>query len=576
MDLLTPLLALDPTLVVVAVGLLVAGESAALLGLVVPGEVALLGAGALAAGGHLPVAWLLVAGVIGAVVGQLAGYGLGHRWGTPLLARATAHPRLARHLPRAEALVRGRGVAVVLLSRWAGPMRALVPLLVGSTRMPLGRYLAASLVGGIAWIGAVTGAGWLAARGTASAAGWLGWGSTVVVTVVVGVAVLAWLRAGAGTTSTSPRPWAAVGRAGIHRARRIAWPVLATGLGVAAVVLLVGSVGTDAIGDALTRLDGRLLTAAVALKAVAVAALVQVHRASYRLAGAASLGYREAVPVALGAFSLTQVLPGGGVAGGLYAQRRLRLHGADPVAATAGVLVFGTVNLGTLALGVGVATSLAAVVTPRYAGYAVISLAVTAVLGGALLATHAVTTRPAWRAAVARWLARRSWRGRPVASGWVATLSGPAPIVTPRQRDLLVPARWAALGWVADVAVLLCLVHAAGGEPPVLGVLVAFAAAHLLAGVPVTPGGLGVVEAGVAGTLVAFGVSPAVAAVTVVGHRLVSSVLPVLVGAPLVLRSLRRAPATPTSPGAPVSATAPVSPSPLPPAARPEEVTPCP
>lgn len=526
MDLLAPLQALDPTLVIVLVGLLVFGESAALLGLIVPGEVGLFAAGALAATGHLPLAPLLVAALVGAFAGQWVGYELGRRWGAPLLARAARYPSLARHLPRAEQLVQERGTSVVLLSRWAGPLRALVPLLVGSSQMRRDRFLVANLAGGALWIGGVGGAGWLAARGATSAAAWLGWTSTIAVTVVLGGLVLAWVHGGGDGVLTA-------------RLRRLAWPMAGTALGIGALALLIANVGTEAIASAVQQLDGWALLTAVGLKLVALACLTQVHRASYRLSGAGHLAYGQALPIALGAFSLTQVLPGGGVAGGLYAARRLRRHGADAVAATTGVLVFGTVNMGTLALGVGLATSVAALVAPRYGAYAVPSLAATVVLAAGLGLAYGLATRPAWRARVASRIDGLRWRGRTFGRSCAQALHRPV-TVTGGVRGLARPAVWSALAWTADVAVLVALVRAAGGDLPVLGVLVAFAAAHLLAGVPATPGGLGVVEAGMAGTLLAFGADAGVASVVVLGYRATASLLPVLLSAPVVVRGLRR------------------------------------
>ena len=52
--------------------------------------------------------------------------------------------------------------------------------------------------------------------------------------------------------------------------------------------------------------------------------------------------------------------------------------------------------------------------------------------------------------------------------------------------------------------------------------LLAFCASQLLAQVPITPGGLGVVEAGLTGFLVLIGVPASAAAVAVLAYRLVS------------------------------------------------------
>jgi uncharacterized protein (TIRG00374 family) len=71
---------------------------------------------------------------------------------------------------------------------------------------------------------------------------------------------------------------------------------------------------------------------------------------------------------------------------------------------------------------------------------------------------------------------------------------------------------------------------AVGASPDPGLVVLAFSAASVLTTVPVTPGGLGFVEAGLTGTLVLAGVSAAEAALATLAFRLVSYWLPTLFG----------------------------------------------
>jgi uncharacterized protein (TIRG00374 family) len=90
----------------------------------------------------------------------------------------------------------------------------------------------------------------------------------------------------------------------------------------------------------------------------------------------------------------------------------------------------------------------------------------------------------------------------------------------------------AALGrWGFDYLALLCVLAALSLEPEPALVLLAFASASLLGMIPITPGGLGFVEAGLAGLLVLAGVSAGDAAVATLAYRLVSFWLPLPVGA---------------------------------------------
>jgi uncharacterized membrane protein YbhN (UPF0104 family) len=90
----------------------------------------------------------------------------------------------------------------------------------------------------------------------------------------------------------------------------------------------------------------------------------------------------------------------------------------------------------------------------------------------------------------------------------------------------------AALGkWGFDYLALLCVLAALSAQPEPALVLLAYAAASLLGMIPLTPGGLGFVEAGLAGLLVLAGVSAGDAAVATLAYRLISFWLPLPVGA---------------------------------------------
>lgn len=113
----------------------------------------------------------------------------------------------------------------------------------------------------------------------------------------------------------------------------------------------------------------------------------------------------------------------------------------------------------------------------------------------------------------------------------------PAKLV--RERDIVVDVlgkRWweallfAAGRWVLDFLTLLAAIYALGVEPRASLVLLAFFAAQLLGTLPLTPGGLGFVEAGLTGTLTIAGVGAGAAVVATLAYRLVSFWLPIPAG----------------------------------------------
>src|SRR5205823_1347904 len=64
---------------------------------------------------------------------------------------------------------------------------------------------------------------------------------------------------------------------------------------------------------------------------------------------------------------------------------------------------------------------------------------------------------------------------------------------------------WATVNWLCDAASLWVFVAAYGHRVDLDGLVVAFGLANVLAAVPITPGGLGVVETVLTSTLVGFG-----------------------------------------------------------------------
>ena len=83
---------------------------------------------------------------------------------------------------------------------------------------------------------------------------------------------------------------------------------------------------------------------------------------------------------------------------------------------------------------------------------------------------------------------------------------------------------------VLDYLALLACLRAVGADPNPSLVLLAYVAAAFLGMIPLTPGGLGFVEAGLTGMLALAGVGASAAAVATLSYRLVSFWLPIPAG----------------------------------------------
>jgi uncharacterized protein (TIRG00374 family) len=90
---------------------------------------------------------------------------------------------------------------------------------------------------------------------------------------------------------------------------------------------------------------------------------------------------------------------------------------------------------------------------------------------------------------------------------------------------------WAALNWLLDAASLWSFVAAFGHFVDPIELFAAYGIANVLGAIPITPGGLGVIEASAATLLVSFGLTKDVATYAVLGWRLVNFWLPIPIGA---------------------------------------------
>jgi membrane protein DedA with SNARE-associated domain/membrane-associated phospholipid phosphatase len=127
-------------------------ESAAFMGLLVPGESIVVLSGFLASQGYLEIGDLLWVVSLGAVLGDSVGYSLGKAIGRGYFKR---HKRLLflkdKHFQRVDTYFRQHGGKTIFFGRFVGFLRAMAPFAAGMSRMPYGRFLVYNAAGGILW-----------------------------------------------------------------------------------------------------------------------------------------------------------------------------------------------------------------------------------------------------------------------------------------------------------------------------------------------------------------------------------------------------------------------------------------
>jgi membrane-associated protein len=169
-------------------------EAAILVGLVLPGEIALLVAGYFCHEGVLSLPIMLVVAVFCAIAGDSVGYEFG-RWFGPRLRESRVGRFVgASRWDKADAFLHRHGGKAVLLGRSIALLRALVPSMAGMARMRYRTFLPWNALGGLLWGSACVLLGYTFAASLHTVERYLTWGPIPIVVIVVAVVVFREVR----------------------------------------------------------------------------------------------------------------------------------------------------------------------------------------------------------------------------------------------------------------------------------------------------------------------------------------------------------------------------------------------
>ncbi|HEX4657165.1 MAG TPA: YbhN family protein [Streptosporangiaceae bacterium] len=316
---------------------------------------------------------------------------------------------------------------------------------------------------------------------------------------------------------TTPQPWRA-------RVRR-AWPVARYVIGLALAALAFEQVlgHKSELTEATVALEGLhwgWVLLGVAAEAGSFLAFAQVQRSLLR-AGRADVAIGPMVAITLAANSITNSIPAGSVIAPVYAFRQYRRQGADE--AVAGWSVVATFVVASVALAV-VAAVGASVASAEGASLDLIGVIVGVLVVSLAMGVLFVQNRAlVWAVTAFLRLCRRltGWpRGELAAQ--IDRIIRRLTVVRLSPGQL---GRLLLLGlsnWMLDCACLALSFLAVGASVPWKGLLLAYGAGQLAANLPITPGGLGVVEGSLTIALVAFGGAAPATVVAVLLYRVVS------------------------------------------------------
>lgn len=140
----------NPALSGLIIFLVAAGESLALVGILVPGVVFMLGVGTLVGLNAIGLGSSLFWATAGAISGDWLSYWLGRHYDRQLrhIWPLSRYPRL---IPRGERFFKRHGGKSVLFGRFVGPLRPIIPAVAGIMHMPQWKFYLVNVVSAVLW-----------------------------------------------------------------------------------------------------------------------------------------------------------------------------------------------------------------------------------------------------------------------------------------------------------------------------------------------------------------------------------------------------------------------------------------
>lgn len=305
----------------------------------------------------------------------------------------------------------------------------------------------------------------------------------------------------------------------------MAWRIVrfVVSLGLAAYGLSVVYGNRTELAGATSSLDHlrwEWLAAAAVVEFVSVMAFASLQRRLLR-AGRVTMSLGRMASITFAGNSIQNSLPAGPVFSNMYAFRQLRGRGADDV--LAGWVLVGTAGMTMITLvllaGIGLAGAYGTgsglnLVTDIVALLALSALAVFVWSRRDWIMNHQVAPLRL----VQRVFKRPEGDAKELIDEFVTRMDAISPTTT----DWMMATTFAVANWVFDVGCLIAAFLAVGAPVPWRALLLAYTAAQLVANLPITPGGLGVVEGSLAIGLVVFGGNRGKIEAAVLIYRLLS------------------------------------------------------
>ncbi|MGD9998085.1 MAG: YbhN family protein [Ilumatobacteraceae bacterium] len=283
-----------------------------------------------------------------------------------------------------------------------------------------------------------------------------------------------------------------------------------------------------------------LLLTGLGLEIAALYAYTLLTRASLGEAGHILSTWRL-FRIQMSTKALSSIVPGGSAAGSALGYRLITLSGVPGPDAGFALATAGLTSAVVLNVLFWISLVISIPIRGVNGGYA------TAAVSGVLLMAFAAglifsLLEGQGRAErLLRWIARKLRLNENRAAAGVRHIGGRLEELASDRQLLGRVVGWAAANWLLDAAALWVFLRAFGVTTDVDALLVAFGLVNVLAVIPITPGGLGVIDVGLPSALVGFGLTRSTAVLGVATYRLAQFFFPIVLGG-VLYASLRVGP----------------------------------
>ena len=228
--------------------------------------------------------------------------------------------------------------------------------------------------------------------------------------------------------------------------------------------------------------------------------------------------------------ALSSIVPGGSAAGSALGYRLLTMSGVQGPDAGFALATAGLGSAVVLNLLFWIALMISIPIRGVSSGYTSAALAgvVVMIIAGAVV--FGLTEGNQRAEQIVRWVARKLKLNENRAAAGVRQIGSRMEELARDKQMLLRVAFWAAMNWLFDIAALWVFLTAYGPPGDVDAVVVAFGLVNILAVIPIMPGGLGVVDAGIPLAMVGFGMPRSQAVLGTASYRLMQLWFPLVLG----------------------------------------------